>query len=304
MTLIQVSKRYHNTVIGIVLAGGTGSRLHPLTASVSKQLLPIFDKPMIHYPIATLMLSGIRKMIIVTTPRDQMAFQHLLGDGSELGLEIHYKIQPTPNGIGAAFVLCQDLLGTERVALILGDNVFHGNGLGQQLSDLAQAFSGAQIFGYPVLNPSDYGVVEIGANSQVLSIEEKPLHPKSNLAIPGLYFYESDVVELARQLSPSSRGEIEITSVNIAYWQAQKLSVKILPRGTAWFDTGTFENLADASSYVRLLQTRQGTKIACLEEISWRNGWISAESFEALARSSKSREFLEYARKSIGKDPF
>jgi glucose-1-phosphate thymidylyltransferase len=291
-------------VIGIVLAGGTGSRLRPLTSSVSKQLLPIFDKPMIYYPISTLMLAGVRKLIIVTTPRDQLAFQQLLGDGSQLGVEFQYRAQPSPNGIAAVFSLCSDLIEGERVALILGDNVFHGNGLGQQLKSDIDKFTGAQIFGYSVSNPSEYGVVEIASDGQIISIQEKPEIPKSNLAIPGLYFYDTDVVEMAEVLQPSSRGEVEITSLNELYWQQGKLSVRVLPRGTAWFDTGTFENLFDASSYVRLLQSRQGTRIACLEEISWRNGWITTELLENLAEKTQSLNFLDYIRSLVGKNVF
>jgi glucose-1-phosphate thymidylyltransferase len=270
-------------MLGIVLAGGTGSRLRPLTASVSKQLLPVYDKPMIYYPISTLMLAGIRDVVIVTTPRDQESFINLLGTGEALGMNFSFVVQNQPDGIGAVFPLCETHISNSNVALILGDNIFHGNGLGTQLIEYTSITNGAAVFGYPVSNPTEYGVVEIDRKGMPISLIEKPLNPPSNLAIPGLYFYDNKVVEIAKATKPSSRNEIEITSINSTYLKQGTLKVSVLPRGTAWFDTGTFENLYDASTYVRLLEARQGVKIACLEEIAWRNGWISDESLLRIA---------------------
>ena len=270
-------------MLGIVLAGGTGSRLRPLTSAVSKQLLPIYDKPMIYYPISTLMLSGIRDLVIVTTPKDQESFKSLLGSGEELGINFRYVVQKQPDGIGAVFPLCESQIGNNQVALILGDNIFHGNGLGTQLIKFTNNISGASIFGYPVSNPTEYGVVSIDQFGVPISIVEKPRVPPSNLAVPGLYFYDNDVVEIAKVTAPSARNEIEITSINNYYLDQGSLKVNILPRGTAWFDTGTFENLYDATTYVRLLEARQGVKIACLEEIAWRNNWINDEDLLRIA---------------------
>ena len=270
-------------MLGIVLAGGTGSRLRPLTSAVSKQLLPIYDKPMIYYPISTLMLSGIRDLVIVTTPKDQESFKSLLGSGEELGINFRYVIQEHPDGIGAVFPLCESQIGNNQVALILGDNIFHGNGLGTQLIKFTNNISGASIFGYPVSNPTEYGVVSIDQFGAPISIVEKPRSPPSNLAVPGLYFYDNNVVEIAKVTAPSARNEIEITSINNYYLNQGSLKVNILPRGTAWFDTGTFENLYDATTYVRLLEARQGVKIACLEEIAWRNSWIDDEDLLRIA---------------------
>jgi len=270
-------------MLGIVLAGGTGSRLRPLTSAVSKQLLPIYDKPMIYYPISTLMLSGIRDLVIVTTPKDQESFKSLLGSGEELGINFRYVIQEHPDGIGAVFPLCESQIGNNQVALILGDNIFHGNGLGTQLIKFTNNISGAWIFGYPVSNPTEYGVVSIDQFGAPISIVEKPRNPPSNLAVPGLYFYDNNVVEIAKVTAPSARNEIEITSINNYYLNQGSLKVNILPRGTAWFDTGTFENLYDATTYVRLLEARQGVKIACLEEIAWRNSWIDDEDLLRIA---------------------
>jgi glucose-1-phosphate thymidylyltransferase len=270
-------------MLGIVLAGGTGSRLRPLTSAVSKQLLPIYDKPMIYYPISTLMLSGIRELVIVTTPKDQESFKSLLGSGEELGINFRYVIQEQPDGIGAVFPLCESQIGNNQVALILGDNIFHGNGLGTQLIKFTNNISGASIFGYPVSNPTEYGVVSIDQFGAPISIVEKPRVPPSNLAVPGLYFYDNNVVEIAKVTAPSARNEIEITSINNHYLNQGSLKVNILPRGTAWFDTGTFENLYDATTYVRLLEARQGVKIACLEEIAWRNSWIDDEDLLRIA---------------------
>jgi len=270
-------------MLGIVLAGGTGSRLRPLTSAVSKQLLPIYDKPMIYYPISTLMLSGIRDLVIVTTPKDQESFKSLLGSGEDLGINFRYVIQEHPDGIGAVFPLCESQIGNNQVALILGDNIFHGNGLGTQLIKFTNNISGASIFGYPVSNPTEYGVVSIDQFGAPISIVEKPRNPPSNLAVPGLYFYDNNVVEIAKVTAPSARNEIEITSINNYYLNQGSLKVNILPRGTAWFDTGTFENLYDATTYVRLLEARQGVKIACLEEIAWRNSWIDDEDLLRIA---------------------
>lgn len=278
------------------MAGGTGSRLRPLTSAVSKQLLPIYDKPMIYYPISTLMLSGIRDLVIVTTPKDQESFKSLLGSGEELGVNFRYVIQKHPDGIGAVFQLCKSEIGHNQVALILGDNIFHGNGLGSQLIKFTTNIIGASIFGYPVSNPTEYGVVSIDQFGAPIDIVEKPLVPPSNLAVPGLYFYDNDVVEIANFTAPSARNEIEITSINNYYLKQGNLKVNILPRGTAWFDTGTFENLYDATTYVRLLEARQGVKIACLEEIAWRNNWIDNESLlriAAKANNDPNRNYLE-----------
>lgn len=268
---------------GIILAGGTGSRLWPITRGVSKQLLPVFDKPMVHYPLGTLMVAGMREVLIITTPEDQGSFQRLLGDGSDLGMSLQYVVQPRPDGLAQAFILGADFLDGQGAALVLGDNIFHGPGLGHHLRALSTV-AGGHVFAYQVANPREYGVVEFDGEGRVISIEEKPEHPKSNYAVPGLYFYDSDVVEIARNVTPSARGELEITAVNDAYLQAGRLGVTVLPRGTAWLDTGTFESLNDAATYVRVLEERQGTKVNCLEEIAWRNGWISDTELEALAQ--------------------
>jgi glucose-1-phosphate thymidylyltransferase len=259
---------------GIVLAGGTGSRLYPLTKSFSKQLLPVFDKPLIHYPIATLMAAQIREILIITTPMDQQLFQRLLGDGSEIGISIQYAIQDSPKGIPEAFILGEDFLSGDSAALILGDNIFFGYGLGRQLEKYRKV-SGAHIFGYPVADPERYGVATIDQQGMVKTLEEKPMNPQSNIAVTGLYFYDSQVVDICKSLKPSKRGETEITDVNRKYLEMQMLEMTVLPRGTAWLDTGTFESLHDASTFVRVLEERQNTKIACLEEIAWRQGWLT-----------------------------
>lgn len=274
-------------MIGIVLAGGTGSRLRPLTLAFSKQLLPVFDKPMVMFPISTLMMAGIREIIIVTTPHDEDLFRKLLGTGEELGVIFHYISQPEPNGIAAVFGLCQNFIRNISVSLVLGDNIFHGNGLGRELSKYTGDIRGAQIFGYPVPNPEEYGVVEINPQGKPLSVIEKPISSKSNLAIPGLYFYDERVLEISRMIKPSPRGELEITAVNHSYLELGELSVSILPRGTAWFDTGTFENLADAGTYVRILETRQGVAISSLPEIAWRNKWITDQQLAGLVSNSR-----------------
>jgi len=269
-------------VKGIVLAGGTGSRLWPITRGVSKQLLPVFDKPMIHYPVGTLMAAGLREILIITTPEDQPAFKRLLGDGSELGIRFDYVVQPRPEGLAQAFLLAENFLAGDAAALVLGDNIFHGTGLGTRLADLTDP-DGGHVFAYRVANPREYGVVEFGADGTVLSLEEKPRHPKSNYAVPGLYFYSADVVDVAKGIKPSARGELEITAVNEEYLRQGRLTVSVLPRGTAWLDTGSFETLHDASEYVRVLGKRQGTTVGCIEEIAWRQGWIDDDVLLALA---------------------
>lgn len=269
---------------GIILAGGSGTRLHPITRGISKQLMPVYDKPMIYYPLATLMMADIREILIITTPEDQSQFQRLLADGSAWGIELSYTVQPSPDGLAQAFILGADFIGGDAVALVLGDNIFYGQGLGTSLRTLNDV-QGGHVFAYPVSNPRDYGVVEFDAHGQVLSIEEKPEHPKSTYAVPGLYFYDNDVVGIARTLRPSARGELEITAVNEAYRGRGDLTVTVLPRGTAWFDTGTFEGLMDASQFVHVVEARQGYKIGCVEEIAWRAGWIDDSAFAALGDS-------------------
>lgn len=286
---------------GIVLAGGTGSRLWPITRGVSKQLLPVFDKPMIHYPLATLMAAGIREILIITTEEDQPAFRRLLGDGRELGIRIDYTIQPRPEGLAQAFILGESFLAGDAAALVLGDNIFHGPGLGHRLQVLRDV-AGGHVFAYRVANPREYGVVEFDSDGQVLSIEEKPAQPKSHFAVPGLYFYDSQVVDIAKSVRPSARGELEITAVNDAYLQQGRLSVTVLPRGTAWLDTGTFESLADAGQYVRVLEQRQGTKVGCLEEISWRNGWIDDNQLESLAEPLLKSGYGQYLASLLHSD--
>lgn len=264
---------------GILLAGGRGSRLWPLTHSVSKQLLPIFDKPLIYYPLSTLMLAGIRDIILISTPEDIKSFQKLLGDGSNFGIKVNYRIQNEPAGIAESFLLCADLIEGEKCALILGDNLFYGQGLGTQLNNYLNV-DGAQIFAFRVSNPSAYGVVELNDKLEILSIQEKPQNPKGNLVIPGLYFYDETVTAEARKLSPSPRGELEITDLNLRFLEKNSLKLHILPRGTAWFDTGDPKSLHDATSFVRTIEERQGMKIGCLEEVAYRMGWISKEKLK------------------------
>jgi glucose-1-phosphate thymidylyltransferase len=267
---------------GIILAGGTGSRLWPITKAVSKQLMPVFDKPMIYYPLSTLVMAGMREILIITTPDDQPQFRRLLGDGSQFGLQLSYVVQPRPEGIAQAFLLGAEFIGTEPVALVLGDNIFHGTGLGRQLRANTSS-SGGRVFAYQVANPEDYGVVEFGVDGRVLSIQEKPAKPKSGYAVPGLYFYDNSVVEIVRGLRPSSRGELEITAVNEAYLQRGDLHVTVLDRGTAWLDTGTFASLVQASEFVRVIEERQGLKIGCVEEAAWRAGFITDRQLRSLA---------------------
>ena len=267
---------------GIILAGGTGSRLHPITQGISKQLTPVYDKPMIYYPLSTLMLAGIRDILIITTPADQEQFKRLLGDGSRFGINLEYKVQPSPDGLAQAFILGADFIGNDPVALVLGDNIFYGPGLGTQLATYEQK-DGATVFAYRVADPRAYGVVEFDEGFNALSIEEKPENPKSDYAIPGLYFYDSKVVEYARQIKPSPRGELEITDLNRVYLEQGKLKVEVLPRGTAWLDTGTFDSLADATNFIRTVQSRQGLSVGCPEEIAWRHGWLSDEQLREIA---------------------
>ena len=280
---------------GIVLAGGTGSRLWPITWGLSKQLLPVYDKPLIHYPISTLMLAGIREILIITTPQDRESFERLLGDGSRYGVTFTFAVQERPEGLAQAFLVGEKFIGNQKCALVLGDNIFHGDGLGTQLSVLTDV-EGAHIFAYKVKDPERYGVVEFDKDFKVLSIEEKPLKPRSSYAVPGLYFYDNEVIEIARNVKPSARGELEITSVNEAYLEMGKLRTTVLERGTAWLDTGTFESLNAASAFIQIVEERQGQKISCLEEVAWRNSWISDDQLMKAATDYKSSPFADYLR--------
>ncbi|HEX4402417.1 MAG TPA: glucose-1-phosphate thymidylyltransferase RfbA [Galbitalea sp.] len=267
---------------GVILAGGTGTRLWPITRGISKQLMPIYDKPMVYYPLSTLMMAGINEVLVITTPEYNAQFQALLGDGSALGIRIEYASQPSPDGLAQAFIIGEEFIGDESVALVLGDNIFHGAGLGASLRKNSTV-DGATIFAYHVSNPQAYGVVEFDADLNAVSIEEKPESPKSNFAVPGLYFYDNSVIEIAKSITPSARGELEISTVNERYLAEGKLRVQVLDRGTAWLDTGTFESMMQASDYVRVIEERQGFKVGCIEEIAWRAGWIDDEQLAALA---------------------
>ena len=289
---------------GIILAGGSGTRLYPITQGVSKQLMPIYDKPMIYYPLSTLMLAGIREVLIITTPHDAPQFEGLLGDGARLGMRIEYAVQPKPEGLAQAFLIGADFIGADKVALVLGDNIFYGTGLGSSLKANTDV-EGGHIFAYQVADPTSYGVVEFAPDGRVLSLEEKPEHPRSSFAVPGLYFYDNEVVAIAGSIAPRARGELEITAVNDAYLQRGALTVSVLERGTAWLDTGTFDSMMQAAEFVQVIEARQGNKIGCIEEIAWRQGWIDDSQMLAIAQPLLKSGYGEYLTRLIAaSDPF
>lgn len=287
---------------GIVLAGGSGTRLYPITKGISKQLLPIFDKPMVYYPISALMLAGIRDILIISTPADLPGFQRLLGDGSDYGVSFSYAVQPSPDGLAQAFIIGEEFIGNDAVCLVLGDNIFYGNGFPALLREALESAEEnmlATVFGYYVNNPERYGVAEFDDAGRVISIEEKPVNPRSNWAVTGLYFYPNSVVEIAKQIRPSARGELEITSINQAFLKEKQLQVKLFGRGFAWLDTGTHDSLSEASTFIEVLEKRQGLKISCLEEIAWRNGWISDDDLKRIGESMKNNPYGQYLLKLI-----
>ena len=288
------------TTKGIILAGGSGTRLHPITRGVSKQLLPVYDKPMIYYPLSVLMLAGIRDTLVITTPEDAPAFTRLLGDGSRFGIRISYAVQPSPDGLAQAFIIGEQFIGGDNVCLVLGDNIFHGQSFTQTLQQAAARRHGATVFAYQVRDPERFGVVEFDADRKARSIEEKPQHPKSNWAVTGLYFYDNRVIGFAKQIKPSARGELEITAVNQLYLQDGSLNVQLLGRGFAWLDTGTHESLHQAAAYVQTVQSLQNLQVACLEEIAWRQGWLTAEQLATLARPMAKNEYGRYLLRLLG----
>lgn len=287
---------------GIILAGGSGTRLYPITKGISKQLIPVYDKPMIYYPLSTLMLAGIRDILVISTPEYTPLFESLLGDGSDFGINLSYKVQEHPNGLAEAFILGKEFIGSDYVCLILGDNIYYGSGLSKQLQEAAQKEDGATVFGYHVNDPERFGVVEFDENMHALSIEEKPEHPKSNYAVTGLYFYDNDVVEIAENLKPSDRGELEITDVNKEYLRRGKLDVKVMGRGYAWLDTGTHDSMLEAASFISTIQKRQNLKVACLEEIAYRMHWISREKLIELAQPLKKNDYGQYLLRLAAED--